>query len=265
MEERFRFRNDDGLILSGVYLAAPVPTARCVVLCHGLTYDKDEAGLFAELADELNHDGFPVFRFDFRAHGESEGSSVGLTVTGERRDLEAAIREMKARGHTEFGLLGASFGGGAVALHAADHADEVLALVFWNAIVDYEDFRDPKTDLGRQRWGPEAMARLEAEGSLEVFPKSPFRIGKDFITETRFLEPWRGLADLTIPKLFIHGDRDRLVRYDFSVTYATKLPNAELITIPGADHGFRSSPEHGVQAIQAAVEFFAEVMPAEEL
>ena len=255
MEERIRFANADGLILAGVYTPPPAPTGRAVVLCHGLSYDKDEGGIFAALAARLAAAGLAAFRFDFRGHGESEGDPVAMTVAGEVRDLEAAIAHLKTRGHGRFGLVGASFGAAPVALYAARNTEDVGCLVIWNGLIDYADWRSNRTAGGTQRWSPEALARLEREGVLEVFSDPPFLIGAGLVAEVNALEPWKELLPLTLPMLFLHGDHDRVVRHDLTTRCVPQLKAAELVTITGAEHGFRSAPEHTEKAVATATEF----------
>jgi 3-oxoadipate enol-lactonase len=45
------------------------------------------------------------------------------------------------------------------------------------------------------------------------------------------------LAGIRCPTLVIHGDRDGLIPHDFGRRLAAGIPNAELATIPDADHG----------------------------
>ena len=73
MEEKIYFTNTDGLRLCGILTKPNKETQKCIVLCHGITYTKEEGGIFTELAKRLADNGFAVFRFDFRGHGESEG------------------------------------------------------------------------------------------------------------------------------------------------------------------------------------------------
>ena len=73
MEEKHYFKSGD-LILCGILTRPTKNTDKCIVLCHGITVDKDEGGIFTELARKLAEAGFTVFRFDFRGHEESEGT-----------------------------------------------------------------------------------------------------------------------------------------------------------------------------------------------
>ncbi|HUZ36208.1 MAG TPA: alpha/beta fold hydrolase [Streptosporangiaceae bacterium] len=52
-------------------------------------------------------------RFDFRAHGESEGRQEDLTIAGVVNDIRAAVKQVReAAGSGPVNLIGASFGGG---------------------------------------------------------------------------------------------------------------------------------------------------------
>jgi predicted alpha/beta-hydrolase family hydrolase len=66
MEEKFYFKNKDDLKLCGILTKSTKETKSCIVLCHDITVDKEEGGIFTELAKKLANVGFAVFRFDFR-------------------------------------------------------------------------------------------------------------------------------------------------------------------------------------------------------
>ena len=46
------------------------------------------------------------------------------------------------------------------------------------------------------------------------------------------------IRDYTGKALILHGDQDRIVPLKYSVSAAKVIPNAELIVIPGQEHGF---------------------------
>ncbi|OGK09444.1 hypothetical protein A2767_05355 [Candidatus Roizmanbacteria bacterium RIFCSPHIGHO2_01_FULL_35_10] len=95
MEQKIFFKSKDGLKLCGIWHIPNQPTNKAVILAHGLTVDKDEEGIFVELAELLKKKGFAVFRFDFRGHGESEGKSIDTTISGEVADIKSAINFVK--------------------------------------------------------------------------------------------------------------------------------------------------------------------------
>lgn len=171
MEEKFYFKTSDGLRLCGILSKPQNSTNRCIILCHGITADKEENGIFTNLAKELMESGFNVFRFDFRGHGESEGKSVDMTVLGEVKDLEATVNFLKEKGYKDFGILDASFAGGAISVFSFARKDIVKALVLWNALIDYRSKINPVTQWGTKYWGKPAFDRVERYGFTEIGSK----------------------------------------------------------------------------------------------
>lgn len=255
MEEKIYFTNTDGLKLCGILTRPQRETQKCIILCHGITVTKEEDGIFTKLAKKLADNGFAVFRFDFRGHGESEGNSVELTVTGEKRDLKAAIKFLENLGYKDFGITVASFGGGAVSLFVAENENLIKALVFWNALIDYHSILDPKLPWPKANFGKEAMERLEKDGFIEIGSRK-FKVGKALFAELRKLEPWKEIQNLKIPMLFVHGDKDNYVPYEDSVKYSNLFQNAKLKIIKGAEHGFHDKEEDAKKADDVAIKFF---------
>lgn len=255
MEEKFYFKNDEGLKLCGILNKPEKDIKKCIVLCHGITVDKDEGGIFIKLAQKLSKFGFAVFRFDFRGHGESEGDSIDISVAGEKRDLESTIKFLQNLGYKYFGILAASFGGGAASLFVAEHLKIIKAFVLWNPVIDYHSILEPKLPWPKKNFGKEAMQKLEKHGFIEI-GSSKFKAGKKLFTELRRLQPWKELKKIKIPILFIHGNKDEHVPCEDSVKYANLLKNAKLKTIHGAKHGFSNSKMHAEQANNITIEFF---------
>jgi len=254
MEEKFYFKNRDGLKLCGILTKPEKETKNCIVLCHGITVDKEEDGVFTELARKLANVGFAVFRFDFRGHGESEGKSVDMTITGEERDLESSVKFLLGLGYENFGILGASFAGGAVSLYVAKHQEIVKALVLWNAVIDYHSLLESKLPWPKKYFGKEQIQKLERMGFIKI-GSSKFKIGRNLFVEMQKLQPWKELQKLRIPILFVHGDKDTYVPYEDYVKYS-KLLKAKLETIRGAEHGFHDNKQQEEQADKVTVEFF---------
>lgn len=255
MEEKIYFKNTDGLKLCGILTKPRKETKKCIILCHGITVTKEEDGIFTLLAKELADNGFAVFRFDFRGHGESEGNPIDLTITGEKNDLEAAVKLLQDSAYKDFGITVASFGGGAVSLFIAKNKDLVKALVFWNPIIDYHSILQPKLPWSKENFGEEAMKKLERQGYIEIGSRK-FRVGKALFAELKQLEPWKEMQNLEIPMLFIHGDKDSYVPYEDSVKYSKLLKNAKLKIIKGGEHGFHGNKENSDKADEITIQFF---------
>jgi len=254
MEEKVYFETSDALRLCGILSVAKNKTQKCIILCHGITVDKEEDGIFTNLAYKLCDAGFNVFRFDFRGHGESEGENMDMTVRGEEADIEAAVQFLQKKNFKEFGIVAASFGGGAVSLFVSRYPKLVKALVLWNAVIDYSENINPTLPWTKKYWGKPAFKRAEKFGLTTVGGRG-FKAGKGLMREIQSIKPWMKLQAVVVPMLFIHGNEDTAVPYKDSVKYS-KLLNANLVTIHGADHGFHDDPEHAKKADKATVEFF---------
>lgn len=255
MEEKVYFKTSDGLKLCGILSIPKQKTNKCIILCHGIgNVDKEEDGIFTVLAERLDDAGFAVLRFDFRGQGESGGKQIDMTVSGETKDLEAVTRFLQKKGYKDFGILGASFAGGAVSLFTNKNRDLVKGLILWNALIDYQSMIKPKTNWEKKYWGSEAFDRAEQLGYAEI-GSSKYRMGRTLSRELKTLKPWELLRNIQVPILFIHGDRDDHVPFEDSVKYA-KIFNAKLVTIKGATHGFHEKPEYSEEADKATVDFF---------
>lgn len=253
MEEKVYFPSSN-LRLCGIFTVPQKPTQTCIVLCHGITVEKNEGGVHARLAQKLSDAGFAVFRFDFRAHGESEGDSLDLTLHGEAEDVAAAFTFLTSRGYTQFGLLGQSFGGYAVVRFTATHPQQVTALALWNASLDYESKIHPVTPWQQTYWGEQAFKRVEEQGFTEIGSKR-YKVGKPLMDEIKSLKPYEELPAVKCPVLFVHGDKDTFVPVEDSMKYANMM-GAQLEIIHGAEHGFSDDPTHEEAADAVTVEFF---------
>ena len=117
----------DGLDLDARLFAAspPVPDAarRLVILLH--MYPADQTAWFG-FAGELQTLGIDALTIDFRGFGESAGS-MGPSDTD--RDVRAAVAFARGRGYERIVLVGASMGGSAAIVAAADTpVDGVVAI-----------------------------------------------------------------------------------------------------------------------------------------
>ncbi len=228
----------DGVHLEGT-LEVPEAARSCVLLCHGITVDREEAGVFSELARRLAEAGLASFRFDFRGHGKSGGRFEDMTVVGEIEDARASLRLISGLGFSGLALVGASFGGGVVSYLAAERPLNLKALVLWNAVLEYSI---------------EIFDRRQREG-LEIGGKL-FRFSPRLFAGLPAPTPGGRLVGSGFPAVFIHGDRDEAVPYALSVKYSKLMPGASLVTLPGAGHGFHDAG-NCAKACSAAVEFLS--------
>lgn len=255
MEEKVYLETSDGLKLCGILTHPEIKASTCIILCHGITVEKNEGGIFTHLADKLAKNGFNVFRFDFRGHGESEGSSIDMTISNETRDIETAVKFLKNRGFKTFGIVAASFAGGAASFYVSKNQNLIKALCLWNPLIDYDSIINAETQWGRKYWGKPALDRVEKFGFTEIGSKK-IKIGKNLIYEVWKFKPWKELLKVSLLILFVHGDKDTYVPYQDSVKYSRLVKNGTLVTIKGAEHGFHDKAKDSEQADRATLKFF---------
>jgi uncharacterized protein len=240
------FRSLDGLRLRGTLVVPSSVRGPAVVLVHGGGVTREEGGFFARLASGLAEPGLPSLRFDFRAHGDSEGEGEDLTIAGVANDIRAAVNHVReATGSGPVSLIGASFGGGISAFFAARHPDQVRRLVLFNPLLDYKKrFIDDKPEWDGDQISEQAGQKLTAQGFLAHSPA--FKLGRALLNEIFYLNPREALSELTAPTLLVHGTRDTFVPVESSRAAVGQITKAEaqlieearLIEIDGAQHGF---------------------------
>ena len=236
-ETKVFFETADAVKLCGILNHSTSNSESIVVLCHGLGYDKNEKVNFVKLAKRLIDDGFDVFRFDFRGHGEGGGSSVDVTVEKETLDIAAVISFLKKIGYKKFAILANSFSAAAAIFYSVHHQDSVMTLIFWNPLIDYHSILKPELPWAKKYFSESAIKNLYKKGFLEV-GRRKFKIGIELYKEMKRTYPWKTLLKLRIPILFIHGTKDQIVPYEDSKKYSSMHKSATLETIEGADHGF---------------------------
>ena len=241
------FKSRDGLQLTGILMPPLAKSNTCIILCHGFSADKDETGNFVELSSRIVNQGYAVFRFDFRAHGESEGSKEELTISGEELDLQAAYEFLIKEGYSNFGIVAASFSAGPASLFLSKRPDDISALVLLYSRLDFKGY------INKTLNNAAVAEQLERQGSISY---KDFRISKKLVSEMQEIQPVEKLKSLKMPILFIHGDNDTTVPYAESAEYAKAL-NSKLITVHGAGHGLHGE-QYLKEAIDAISNFFGE-------
>ena len=201
MEEKVFFENSKGNKLCGL-LSNPTENTNCpiVVLCHGLDSGKDSV-TNVRLNEVLSSRGIASFRFDFFAHGESEGKIEDRNAEEFADDVLRAIDYLKERGYTNFGIHGTSFGGVA-AVMAASRSSDLKVMVL----------------------------KCTGIGTAGTMPNYK----KDFENKT-----WIKAGEkVTIPTLVIHGDEDEQVELQAGKDLAEAIKTSRIEIIKGADHKF---------------------------
>jgi dienelactone hydrolase len=139
------FQTTDGVTIRGHLYEPTGPRRKVVILAHMSSNDQEAWSGFAQ---ELAAAGIAALTFDFRGYGETGGAQ---DVPNIHRDLDAAVRFMRARDYPQVYVVGAEMGGTAALKVAASR--EVAGVVAvsaprsimgLNAEADVANIRAPK-------------------------------------------------------------------------------------------------------------------------
>jgi len=142
MEDHVYFRDKNGIRLSGLLAEKG---KRMVILCHGFRGSKEGKSV-TKLRKDLNKLNISTFRFDFFAHGESEGKFENMTITHTSDGILGAVQFVKDIGFKEVGLVGVSYGG-ICAMVAAKKSKAIKYLALKAPVSDYHSLEDIRSDL----------------------------------------------------------------------------------------------------------------------
>ena len=237
------FSRDGKAIVGELYLPTDAPRPLpAVILSHGYGGD---AGSVAGEARYFAEHGYAAYTFDFIGGGlrsRSEGTPAEMSVLTEARDLSAVldgIAGLDAVDEESVYLWGASQGGFVSSYVAASRPNDVRALVaLFPAYVIHDDSAKRAPD-------PSAIPeRMEVMGMT---------LGSVYHRDALSFDIYDLLPQYSRPVLIIHGTADTLVPISYSERAVKTFPNARLLPIPDAGHGFGG--EDWITASAAALQF----------
>jgi len=228
--------SSDGIKIKTTITQPSKSTQSAFVLAHGITVDRDEGGFYSKLARLLSYKGILSLRFDFRGHGESACKSSDMTISGEIKDLRAAVNHINDNYCNRVGIIATSFGASIAILLAAKNQTLFKRMALLCPVLDYHrTFLKPETEWAQEYFYPEAIKKWFDNGQLNL---SGFMLGSKLADDMRKYHPEKELRSLNMPILIIHGTADSMVPYDVSKSSVLSSNNIKFVPIKGADHGF---------------------------
>lgn len=217
-----------------------------VILSHELGATLDRVKGYGEALAEA---GYVTVCFDFCGGGygsRSDGDVLDMSVLTEKADLEAVLKEVQGWDFVDTDsiyLMGNSQGGVVTAMTAAEHRDEIRAVVLvYPAFCIYDDVH-------------------EMFDSPEEIPETHrllgMLLGQRYFLDTWDQEPYALIQEYGKDILLIHGSRDSIVPLPYSDKLAETVENVEYHVIQGADHGFLG--EDFAQAVSYIEDFLNRV------
>lgn len=222
-----------------------------------------------------------VITYDLRSRGKSTRADARTcTIEQDAADLETIRAHFKV---DKFIPIGFSYLGKVAAMYAAQHPEHVSRVIQLgpaaNRMADFAR-REQDKDFGAPAEDVKRLEELRAAGAMEKDPRvfceaqsrvmsfylvgNPARASKDFsfcalenewpVNIARTFETlWPAIQNaslagedvkkIAMPVLVIHGDKDRNAPYAGGRAWAAALPDARLVTVPGAAHAlWRDDP-----------------------
>lgn len=248
MKEKVYFENSKGDKLCGILSNPSDDVSKPImIICHGFGTSKDNK-TGSELEAIFNEDSISTFRFDFYAHGESEGDFEDITLTEAIDDCLNAIKFLKNKGFSKIGLIGGSFGG-MVSLIVASKINELFVL----------GLKCPVSDLLGNVISKHSKIKLsmwKLKGIVEY--KKRFMLKYSFFEDAeKYNNPYKEYEKIKIPTIIVHGDEDESVPLEQSIKTSKAIKNCQLEIIKGADHYF-SKQEDFEKTIELISKFIIE-------
>lgn len=263
-----RFEATDGLALSGLLYGAPASAGRVAIWLHGTggasVFDTARTNLMARVFVEkgiaffpFNNRGAHVIR---RFKRRFIGSALEL-IRDVVKDIDGALRELRRRGYRDITLIGHSTGANKIAVY--DHYKPHNTVRRYVLVGGADDAGLMYEELGPRRFRsllkkartmppnalmPDRIMSWRAfydmanpNGDYNVFP---------FRKETRGRRPFRYLRAMRKPSLLLYGDADPFTTSrDVAMLAQNVAPNAEIVILRDADHGFTGREEEVAKLI----------------
>ena len=206
-------------------IADPVPLIICSHGLVGSIHDLDS------VAQTLAGLGLASYCFAFRNGGPEAGDTTRMSVMTEVADLEAVVAAARSAADgweavdpRRIVLQGVSQGGTVSTITAARHPEEIAGLALWYpAFSITEDLHHVFT-------------------SLDEVPQSVtlggYSLGRIYAEDMWDYDVYADMGRYPSPVLIVHGTADPTAPISYSERAVRTFPDAELVTIDGAGHGF---------------------------
>ena len=205
-----------------------------VVFCHGFGGRK-EGALFELITDSLQKHGVASIRFDFNAHGESEGKFEDMTVPNEIADAKKVVEYVRdLRYVSKVALVGHSQGGVVAAMTAGElteAGESVAAVALMAPAAVLRDDAIRGSTFGKQ-YNP-----LDPPEYVELWGPGQ-RLGRKYIQTAFSLPIYETAAKYQGPAFIIHGNADRVVPYTYGLRFHQQWKGSEFVMQEYFDHGF---------------------------
>ncbi|MGD9580879.1 MAG: alpha/beta hydrolase [Vampirovibrionia bacterium] len=211
---------EDKIDLKGWYIPS-VDHKSTVLVCHGVAANRSDVMQVTLL---FNSNGYDVYTFDFRGHGETKKGKVTYGYD-ERKDIKAIVDYLKSKNIDKIGVYGLSMGASIVMLSLPENPELKVAVID-SGFVSVEK-------IAKYRIG---MVFPEPIKSL-LFNITNFYAKVFYGVSLYDITPIKAVEKVHIPILFVIGDVDSNITPDNGRMLFDKANDPkELLVIEGANH-----------------------------
>ncbi len=243
-EKKMRW-NRDGLNIVGMEFLPDMPGKHpAIIFSHGFTGNYTDSIAFCRAFAEM---GYAAYAYSFCGGGRigqpegtaSDGNTWDMTILTEAADLMTVMDDVKEKDYVDASrliLAGFSQGGFVSGLTAAKRPQEVYKLIMVFPALCIPD---------HARAGRLAGASYDIHDVPEKIPCAVTVIGRKLHEEVVGMDPIEELAAYTGPVQIIHGTKDSVVDYQYSVQMQERygVQQSSLLLVEGMDHGFDPEQE----------------------
>jgi len=256
MENTVSFLNEHGEKLAGTLHLPELPTDRAVIWGHCFTCSRHTTVL-RDISKKLVESGIASLRFDFSGNGQSEGDFSHTSYTRHIGEMKQAAAFLSAQGFSCFAAGGHSMGAAIAVLAAERMASESLKIEAVCAL-------SGRLGSGKlsQIFSMEQMEELRQTGRVSFVSRGrSLELREDFFTDIQKYNLAASVANLKIPMMVMHGDKDEMISVENALDAKKHNPDIQLEIIPDADHMFLN-PAHRADIAERAADWFFEIFTA---
>lgn len=200
------------------------------ILMHGFI-SKKELYPIPAIASALAKAGIASIRFDFDAHGKSEGKFIDMTISSEIADAKAVMDyARKLPFVSDIALLGHSQGGVVAGMLAGEMEDspqrpKCLVLLAPAAVLKDDAIA-----------GQCMHARYDASNPPEYVNVLFHKLGRRFILEAQQLPVYETSSRYSGKVCIVHGRKDKIVPVSYAERYHQSYRDSELYILENEGH-----------------------------
>ncbi len=219
---------------------------RVILIAHGF-YNSKDAILLKKIADNLSDD-YDVFMFDFRGHGKSSG--LYSWTSKEEKDLGVVLNHLRPE-YKKIGIIAFSLGASiCINFLAKSEIADSLVCVSSPSEFDKIDYKFWKLDLKEDLF----YTLFTKEGRKgRGFRAGPFWLKKK--------KPIDNVGELKIPILYIHGEKDWVIKpWHSRALFEKTTAKKKLVIIKNGTHAEYLMKRTSKEFMNPIKEWFAETL-----